>query len=102
MRENGKFNAAVDQAEMDANELVEGALFKAAMGGNVVACQVWLYNRMPDKWADKRNIKIAGDPDHPIDIRMMTDDELKRHTGQLANRIAKYIGGEFSDDGDGG
>lgn len=57
-----KFNKEVLDAEMDANELVESALFKAALGGNVTACQVWLYNRMPDRWKDKRNvgIKIEG------------------------------------------
>ncbi len=44
------------QAELDANERVEDAMFRTALDGNVTAMQVWLYNRMPDPWADKRNV----------------------------------------------
>lgn len=50
------FAAAVDQAELDANEIVEDALFKQAKKGNVTAIQVWLYNRWPERWKDQRNI----------------------------------------------
>ena len=86
-----------EQAELEANELVENALFQAAIGGNVTACQVWLYNRMPDRWADRRNVRIGGEPEHPIDVRTMSDDELNRHAATLANRIAGFIGGDPSD-----
>lgn len=55
------FVEAIDQAEMDANQIVEDALFQAAKKGNVVACQVWLYNRMPDRWADKRNLNMKAE-----------------------------------------
>lgn len=55
---NDKFAAEVVQAEMDANELVEQAMFKSAINGNVTAQQVWLYNRDPERWRDKRNVTI--------------------------------------------
>jgi ribosomal protein S18 acetylase RimI-like enzyme len=41
-------------AILDSVEMVEDALFKAAIGGNVTACQVWLYNRAPEQWRDMR------------------------------------------------
>jgi hypothetical protein len=54
MNADPKFAEEVERAEMEANETVENALFEAAQSGNVVAIQVWLYNRMPDRWKDKR------------------------------------------------
>jgi hypothetical protein len=70
-RDDPEFAAAVDQAEMDANELVEDALYQASLAGNVVACQVWLYNRQPDRWRDQRNVKaeITGEGGGPLTIR---------------------------------
>ncbi|MGB3944540.1 MAG: hypothetical protein WBK88_07100 [Methanothrix sp.] len=56
------FRIAVNETEVKLNDDVEAALFNAAIGGNVVACQVWLYNRAPDRWADKRNIQIKKPP----------------------------------------
>lgn len=61
MNNNKKFAAEVAQAETDANELVEQAMFSSALKGNVTAQQVWLYNRDPDRWSDKRN--------SPLDIQ---------------------------------
>lgn len=62
MKEDEAFAEAVGEAEKDADELVEDALYAAACSGNVVAIQVWLYNRQPDVWADKRkvNTEITG------------------------------------------
>lgn len=55
MNEDEEFRNEVELAEMEANERVEDALFMAAESGNVTAIQVWLYNRAPDRWTDKRN-----------------------------------------------
>ena len=54
MQSDTEYQAAVNQAEMRANELVEDALFHAARNGNVTAMQVWLYNRKPEDWRDMR------------------------------------------------
>ena len=56
IKSNPEFREAIERAEMEANELVEDALFMAATSGNVVAAQVWLYNRAPDRWRDQRNV----------------------------------------------
>lgn len=63
MKANKKFAAEVAQAETDANELVEQALFNTALKGNVTAQQVWLYNRDPARWQDRRNITIKDESD---------------------------------------
>ena len=55
LNSNQKFNEAVHAAEMDANEVIEMALFSTAKRGNVTAQQVWLYNRSPERWQDQRN-----------------------------------------------
>ena len=56
VQEDPEFAAAVDQAELDACEIIEDALFESAKKGNVTAQQVWLYNRHPDCWKDRRNL----------------------------------------------
>ena len=73
-----EFADAVNQAEMEANELVEDALFQAAIAGNVTAIQVWLYNRDSDRWADKRQTKMehTGKDGEELKIKVtLTEDE---------------------------
>jgi hypothetical protein len=53
-KDDPHFAEQESEAELDANERVEDAMFKSALEGNVTAMQVWLYNRMPDRWADRR------------------------------------------------
>jgi len=76
-----EFAQAEIDAELEAHELVEDALFQAALSGNVVACQVWLYNRMPDRWQDRRNVNLqhTGKDGGPIEIR----DVRERLLGKL-------------------
>ena len=57
MQKDEIFADRVSEAEIEANENVENALYQAAIGGNVIAMQVWLYNRAPDHWQDRRNVK---------------------------------------------
>ena len=61
------FARKVSEAEMQANELVEHALFKKAVSGNTTAIQVWLYNRCPDRWTDKRNVNDNTDNNDKLD-----------------------------------
>ena len=62
VKDDPNFARAVDEAEMEANEQVEDALFMTATSGNVTAMQVWLYNRAPGRWTDKRQSehKVTG------------------------------------------
>ena len=73
-----EFASLADDAEMDANEEVEDALYMAATSGNVVAIQVWLYNRWPDRWRDARQAKveISGSDDAPLIVRVKGFDDV--------------------------
>jgi hypothetical protein len=53
-------------AEEEAHGQVEDALFQAAVSGNVTAIQVWLYNRRPERWKDRRNHQVTGKGGGPI------------------------------------
>lgn len=70
MKKDKAFAKAVSEAEMEAHELIEDALFQAALAGNVTAQQVYLYNRMPDKWADRRRLEHTGKPGEPVKIEV--------------------------------
>jgi len=90
MNNNKKFAAEVAQAETDANELVEQAMFSSALKGNVTAQQVWLYNRDPEHWQDKRNIAIGGDKNNPIEMNL-SGDELNAEIKRLVDIASKAI-----------
>lgn len=84
---NETFRKAVIDAESSANDVVEMALYKTAIDGNVTAQQVWLYNRSPDRWMDRRNLRISGDQVAPIKIESkvelegLTDAQLRALVG---------------------
>jgi hypothetical protein len=97
MNANPKFAAEVAQAETDANELVEQALFNSALKGNVTAQQVWLYNRDPVRWQDKRNVTIGGDKENPLEINLSGEElnaEIKRLVDIASKAIAPDVGGK--------
>ena len=53
---NPDFEAEILEAEMQANDDVENALYRnATQKMNVIAQLSWLYNRCPERWTDKRN-----------------------------------------------
>lgn len=81
-----KFRNAVLDAEEEANDVVEMALYKTAIDGNVTAQQVWLYNRASDRWADKRNVKLSGDKEEPIRLTLV----------DLINAVAEEEGSSSS------
>ena len=101
MQRYPSFAQEVSQAEMLANEEVENALYTAAVSGNVTACQVWLYNRLPDAWADRRNIKaeISGKDGGPVqnDIRLvldaLNDPEARHALDVLSQRLESQSSG---------
>lgn len=66
--EQPEFDEAVTHAQMDANGKVQNALYKGAIEGNTTAAQVWLYNRDPNNWRDKRNIGLEGPGGGPIEV----------------------------------
>jgi len=83
------FAEAMLEAELEANELVEQALYKTALGGNVTAQQVWLYNRDPARWSDKRNVQMTGPNGGPIQSDI-------RYTGVSVEELDRRIQEQYS------
>lgn len=97
MNADPAFRDALEQAEMDQeknhNEKVEDALFDAAESGNVTAIQVYLYNRVPERWADKRNLQLTGKDGGPIEtvdygkaLKNLSSEEL-RSLDEIASKL---------------
>lgn len=55
-----EFGRAVIEAEAEADEEVETALYDAAVSGNVTAIQTWLYNRKSDKWQPRTGAQAVA------------------------------------------
>ena len=68
--DHADFAAEVSKMEMEATEGVENALYETALTGNVVAQQVWLYNRNPDRWTDRRSVEHSGPGGGPVQVQV--------------------------------
>jgi hypothetical protein len=103
-----------DEAEAEAVEQVESALFDSATNGNVSAAIFFLTNRSPDRWVDKRrpNINIAaqaaavagGDNEGVID-RMIARAEVilgegDQQDGELGSDTVRELGNGTGDQTD--
>jgi hypothetical protein len=82
-----EFCVEEEEAEREACGHVEDALYQAAVGGNVRACETWLYNRAPDRWRES-NKDGAGGTRVTINwnemyIRPPTVDPLQEAIAQL-------------------
>lgn len=87
MKANKEFAEAVSEAETDAIAKIENALYEAAVSGNVTAIQVFLYNRDPKRWSDRRNIQLAGEGGGPIKV----DIDGKGKLLQILNRLSQRV-----------
>lgn len=88
-----EFGRAVHLAEREANELVEDALYQAAVSGNVKAAEVWLYNRMPESWRDQRQLRaeLTGAGGGPIESRDESIGDYVRRTIQDPRKRAAAV-----------
>lgn len=85
MKADKEFAQAVSDAESDAIGKVVNALHEAATSGNITAIQVFLYNRDPVNWKDKRNIQLGGLDGGPVKV----DVDAKGKLLQILNRLAQ-------------
>jgi len=69
--EHPEFIESLKSGREKADEAVVASLYKKACDGDTVACFFWLKNRHPDKWRDRREMKLEID-----DLREKTDKEL--------------------------
>lgn len=86
MTSDPDFKKAVSLAQTEVNQKIENALYEAAMSGNTTAIQVWLYNRDPKRWADRRNIQLAGKDGGPIEVEIDAKGKLVGILNRLAAR----------------
>lgn len=84
------FGKEEEEAEDESCDRVEDSLFRAATGGNVTACQVWLYNRRPGRWKDQRNLKVMG-----------LEDVLNQLPPDLAEETRRELAADVSGGGGG-
>ena len=88
IKEDPEFGSACLEAEQDAIEEVEDALYDAAIAGNVVAIQVILYNRDPQRWADRRRHEHIGKPGEPVKIEVSYEGSAPEGEAEEATREA--------------
>lgn len=55
-----EFATLFSEAEMEATDAIENAVWASAKKGNVTAQIFWLLNRAKDKWKDLRNVGAQG------------------------------------------
>lgn len=100
------FADAIRMAEREGVEEVESMLRKAALGlggsGKVdtTAAIFILTNLAPDKWADRRNIRVGGEPGNPLRTQEVVEDPADLIARMLAeggddaanmlDRLAEY------------
>jgi len=87
MKKYPEFAEAISEAELDAIAKVENALYEAAQSGNVTAIQVFLYNRDPKRWSDRRNIQLAGEGGGPLKVEIDAKGKLIQILNRLSGRI---------------
>lgn len=89
-----EFAKAMDLAERVANEHIESAMYQSAINGNVTAQQVWLYNRMPDKWKDARNRDGGQEVGNTYNYNFYMPDNQR--TTEPINITSKHVETELS------
>ena len=83
-------------AEMDADDVVEDALYvNATENNNVVAQQVWLYNRRKDRWQNmnrQQRIQIVGgDKKEDAPVQIVSEGESVVYVTPTAEFTAEVI-----------
>jgi len=56
-----RLNEKVLEVLDSRTQIVEDALFKSALGGNITAQIFWLKNRAPDRWKDRYEGQVSGE-----------------------------------------
>lgn len=81
------FRAACEEAEDEANEPVERALYEAAGRGEPWAVKLWLTNRAGGRWQEKAQVEISGRVESVIEAGPLLAD-VSRFAAELASRRA--------------
>lgn len=83
LKTHSRYAEEVEAAVQYAIGKAEAALFQAALKGNTTALQVFLYNKSPEEWKDRRAVTFAGN----LKIANITDEEIEERLKMLINEI---------------
>lgn len=95
-KENPEFAEQEDRAEIEACGLIQAALFNSALGGNVTAQQVWLYNRDPEHWQDKRQPVQAIQ----VNVEQKQDERRETSPAEIADALCAALEDRADNPGD--
>ena len=89
LNDDDDFRTDVEAAEAGCTMSVEDALYRKALDGNTTAMIFWLQNRAPDRWQDRRNLRVSGDPDGvPVQVQV-EQDYLDRRIAELLESMER-------------
>jgi hypothetical protein len=57
---NEDFAFKVHTAENVRDEAAEKVLYDKAINGHMRALEIWLFNRLPNRWADRKQVDVGG------------------------------------------
>jgi len=79
IRTNPEFKQQVEEAEEEACEVVEDALWRNAVDGNFNAQKFWLVNRASHRWSEKKQLPGSIDSVIPIQVNVSNVfDDIQR------------------------
>jgi hypothetical protein len=88
-KDHPEFRDEEDQAEIEACDPVEDALYTKALGGNLGAIIFWLLNRSGGRWLDKRQNPVvqiqppeANAQEMVEELKKLLESKSKRKSGK--------------------
>lgn len=75
LRQEPDFKSKVEEAKATACDILEDTVFEMARNGSLAACQMWLYNRSPERWRDRS--KQPADAQAPAVVNVNINEVTK-------------------------
>lgn len=73
-----EFCQAVKEGREVADANVANSLYRKALNGDTAAAFIWLKNRRPDLWRDKKEVEATQDVRHSGKVEHVLSDEARR------------------------
>jgi hypothetical protein len=77
-KDDPDFDQACKDAQDEAVEEVEDALYESAVNGNVTAAIFYLKNRAPGRWKDVQQREYGGKDGGPVRVEVSIAERLER------------------------
>lgn len=83
-----EFKAEMELAEVYRDEAVELVLYQKAVAGHTESVKMWLENRLPDRWADKKRLEVQHSGGVAIGLIDATTAGLRAFLSESPDAIA--------------